>query len=1155
MKKMRVEVNYFNELRKQHGQISDTNSIISTTVSPMLNAKEEITNDEIFITNNYINKFKNTDLVNPFGHLNISYLYRSSSTDSSVPCELIKVVKRTYYSQSDQTLGQYLEGFCKQSDNLCQVCLKPLSQHTRTFIHGNGKVTVIMENMECPAEAMENIIIMWSKCKICQQITPFVPMSEETWMFSFGKYLELAFYHSYMSCRANSCPHNIVKNHIRCFGYHNKVIKFEYNPIELFEVSLPPMKLRYRPEANLKNKQNDVNTIKQYITKYYNSVSERIKNIYLKYVPSSKLQEAKEEIAGMNRRIVVEKAQMLELLQHTAFASTPSDVLSLNNVVHVLQEKISEYDSDFEAFSQKYFQLDREFNKRIQLKHAFVTKNDYLTVGREDSTDPLMKPSQHDLLINFPELGQSPSESSPLEAILNKEQEEKIVEEVEGEEEENENGIEFDLGIDKSDSKEVDDEEEEEEEMETMSDRNVSNEEDEDGDDEGEEEEEEELIQSKESLKDSDSHKFSVKSYTSYQFKKIKNKSKNKARKIRTKSKLIRHSNRYDNDLYSYGKIPMLLMENSFSPIKDHSYFNRKSKSKSYAPMFGSPVDSNYLFMNVISDDDNDENDIAPVEIDKNLLTFKDDDDDRKESVSLKVNTIVNSYSHLIEGTPLIMDNLNTINSLDINNEQDSLSVDKKNNINESPVIFNSPQRTKTDPNLDTSSIYSKNTILESDSKVHESKFQLEEDGEQNSPILEMEYIDSLLVSETADNATTILSDIRPSMPNPTTSLFIRTNSLHKLKRTSSVKDQRLLGRTDLDNVNNNRVDSRHDKTDNEENIFSSPPLSNVDRNAKENNLVLTSLEYDLPLDITDVINVTPLTYNNESDNETDTEIEKMSIMKTLSQFWNNSSHFSPLEYPFPPDQHIFRGSLVIVREDEPSSIIAFALNSREYRNSLLQQQQQFQTLPKRHSNSIHSVGHNGSIINALTSYATTTSLTSTLDQENVNTPTTTSNIVNNGNPNNNDYNVNSSMGIADPQSGVSTNNGTLGVTNDGHTLEEDNISRGVGEPGNDENKVHKIIDEIIGNNNNNIGNPTDANNIINNNTNVNNVNNGIVSEEEERPNNDNESIYKSKTDNHIKCRMYSITKFNYFFFFFFFLKIFNFFFFFFLIKLFNYLY
>jgi len=50
----------------------------------------------------------------------------------------------------------------------------------------------------------------------------------------------------------------------------------------------------------------------------------------------------------------------------------------------------------------------------------------------------------------------------------------------------------------------------------------------------------------------------------------------------------------------------------------------------------------------------------------------------------------------------------------------------------------------------------------------------------------------------------------------------------------------------------------------------------------KENNLVLSSLEYDLPLDITDIISVTPLTYNNESDTDTDTEIEKMYIMKTL---------------------------------------------------------------------------------------------------------------------------------------------------------------------------------------------------------------------------------------------------------------------------------
>jgi 1-phosphatidylinositol-3-phosphate 5-kinase len=36
---------------------------------------------------------------------------------------------------------------------------------------------------------------MWSWCKICNALTPVTEMGEETWKYSFGKYLELSFYH------------------------------------------------------------------------------------------------------------------------------------------------------------------------------------------------------------------------------------------------------------------------------------------------------------------------------------------------------------------------------------------------------------------------------------------------------------------------------------------------------------------------------------------------------------------------------------------------------------------------------------------------------------------------------------------------------------------------------------------------------------------------------------------------------------------------------------------------------------------------------------------------------------------------------------------------------------------------------------------------
>lgn len=72
--------------------------------------------------------------------------------------------------------------------------------------------------------------------------------------------------------------------------------------------------------------------------------------------------------------------------------------------------------------------------------------------------------------------------------------------------------------------------------------------------------------------------------------------------------------------------------------------------------------------------------------------------------------------------------------------------------------------------------------------------------------------------------------------------------------------------------------------------------------------------------------------------------------MKTLSNFWADRSAYlwKPLVYPTCPSEHIFTDSDVIIREDEPSSLIAFCLSTSDYRNKMMnlnaQQQQQQQT-------------------------------------------------------------------------------------------------------------------------------------------------------------------------------------------------------------------
>jgi 1-phosphatidylinositol-3-phosphate 5-kinase len=64
---------------------------------------------------------------------------------------------------------------------------------------------------------------------------------------------------------------------------------------------------------------------------------------------------------------------------------------------------------------------------------------------------------------------------------------------------------------------------------------------------------------------------------------------------------------------------------------------------------------------------------------------------------------------------------------------------------------------------------------------------------------------------------------------------------------------------------------------------------------------------------------------------------EKTSLLKLLTNFWGerSSSGWTQLDYPFAASEHVWGDSDIIVREDEPSSIIALTLASADYQAKL----------------------------------------------------------------------------------------------------------------------------------------------------------------------------------------------------------------------------
>lgn len=323
---------------------------------------------------------KSRRFLDPYVHQNIAILYSSVCKSMTEPCQPPELQLIEYYRDSDLTLGQYIEDACFNSSMSCSVkgCEKPILLHTRIYTHGNGKMLVTMEEQPCPLEGMEDVILMRSTCHVCGESTPIVPIAPETWKYSFGKYLELTFYQTALSCRADICPHAVTRDHTRFFHWKNLEIEIEHSEIVLFEVLVPPMLLDMKPEVFVKIRQADEDIIRLQITAYFDSVLDRIKHFSLDIVPATRLMQAKEMTAEMTKRCGSEKKFFLQLLQQTCVSAHQTDFIALNTVTKALLDKVASWDAEFNSFARNILQQESRDIRRmtaVQLKKMFTDRD------------------------------------------------------------------------------------------------------------------------------------------------------------------------------------------------------------------------------------------------------------------------------------------------------------------------------------------------------------------------------------------------------------------------------------------------------------------------------------------------------------------------------------------------------------------------------------------------------------------------------------------------------------------------------------------------------------------------------------------------------------------------------------------------------------
>ncbi|KAM9851258.1 1-phosphatidylinositol 3-phosphate 5-kinase [Aulostomus maculatus] len=262
------------------------------------------------------------DCLTPINHQRLCVLFSSSSAQSSNapnPCVSPWIVTMEFYGKNDLSLGVFLERYCFRPSYQCpsMFCETPMVHHIRRFVHGSGCVQIVLKELDSPVPGYQHTILNYSWCRICKQVTPVVPLSNDSWSMSFAKYLELRFYGHQYTRRANAepCGHSIHKDYHQYFSYNQMVASFSYTSVRLLEICLPRPKIFIRNLGPSKsNLQQDLKDFSQKVSQVYLAIDDRLTS--LKTDTFSKTREEKmEDLFAQKDMEEVELRSWIEKLQ------------------------------------------------------------------------------------------------------------------------------------------------------------------------------------------------------------------------------------------------------------------------------------------------------------------------------------------------------------------------------------------------------------------------------------------------------------------------------------------------------------------------------------------------------------------------------------------------------------------------------------------------------------------------------------------------------------------------------------------------------------------------------------------------------------------------------------------------------------------------
>lgn len=333
----------------------------------------------------------NINLFDPYAHQNIAVLYSVVCTVTTVPCSGPDLLALGFYNEhetdadfeADCTLGQYVEDLCLGANTICTAngCERKMFEHHRQYVHGEAQLSVFVERYPCKLRGLQDTILMWSICRICGKETQVMPMSESTWKYSFGKYLELSFWSSELHARADVCPHDLHRNHLRYFGFKDMALRVHYDPITLLEIIVPRARITWKVDNDLRFKNELFTKIEERLGKFMLSVKARIKSINTESVVPEKFESCKQEVEKLAKCASDEHHALIQNLREKYMNSKHYEIIPLNRALRATQEKVAEWDNAFADFDRNFFPSEKDIRRlaTLQLKKIFLDRDESVT--------------------------------------------------------------------------------------------------------------------------------------------------------------------------------------------------------------------------------------------------------------------------------------------------------------------------------------------------------------------------------------------------------------------------------------------------------------------------------------------------------------------------------------------------------------------------------------------------------------------------------------------------------------------------------------------------------------------------------------------------------------------------------------------------------